>query len=106
MSGSLPSVGAHCAISSCHLNDFLPIRCKCQAVFCKDHIAADAHDCPLALATRQEPGEASSMKLLRCAAQTCNKPSLESYILNTTDTANRTPALCSGCHQAFCAECV
>ncbi|TFK93129.1 hypothetical protein K466DRAFT_642950 [Polyporus arcularius HHB13444] len=102
MSDGLPAVGAHCSLSSCNLNDFLPIRCKCQQLFCRDHIAPDVHHCPLQQATQCT--DAPSSKLQRCAAQGCNKPSLESFIANPTDIINRSPAVCSGCSQAYCAQ--
>lgn len=104
MSAGLPSVGAHCSLPSCNLNDFLPIRCKCEQLFCRDHIAPDVHSCP---AQQPAPGtETASFKLQRCAAQGCNKPSLESFIANSTDTTNRSPAVCIGCSQAYCAQYV
>ena len=98
----LPQIGAHCSLSSCSLNDFLPIRCTCQQLFCRDHISPDIHHCPLLRAA--PPTASSSPQLLRCAAQSCNKPSLESWIAQPSDTTNRSPALCSGCKRAFCAE--
>ncbi|KAI0710459.1 hypothetical protein C8T65DRAFT_829639 [Cerioporus squamosus] len=102
MSEGLPSVGAHCSLPSCNLNDFLPIRCQCQQLFCRDHIAADVHHCPAQQATQNT--DTPSSKLQRCAAQGCNKPSLESFIATPTDTTNRSPAVCSGCSQAYCAQ--
>ena len=53
----LPQIGAHCSLSSCSLNDFLPIRCTCQQLFCRDHISPDIHHCPL---LRAAPPTASS----------------------------------------------
>ncbi|OSC97653.1 hypothetical protein PYCCODRAFT_1419176 [Trametes coccinea BRFM310] len=97
-------IGAHCALPSCNLNDFLPIRCKCDKLFCRDHIAPDAHHCPLLVRSDSAQASASSTKLQRCAFSTCNKPSLEAYVSDTQDSADRTPARCSGCNQAFCAE--
>ena len=102
-SRSLPAVGAHCALPSCNLNDFLPIRCRCQQLFCREHVAPDVHDCPLQRATPTS-SDAPALKLQRCAAQGCNKPSLESFIANPTDTTNRSPAVCQACTQAFCAQ--
>ncbi|KAI0713378.1 hypothetical protein C8Q76DRAFT_731204 [Earliella scabrosa] len=102
-SRSLPAVGAHCALPSCNLNDFLPIRCRCQQLFCREHVAPDVHDCPLQRATPTS-SDAHALKLQRCAAQGCNKPSLESFIANPTDTTNRSPAVCQACTQAFCAQ--
>ncbi|KAJ2958113.1 hypothetical protein NUW54_g14554 [Trametes sanguinea] len=51
-------IGAHCALPSCNLNDFLPIRCKCDKLFCRDHIAPDAHRCPLLV--RSDSAQASA----------------------------------------------
>ncbi|KAH9857729.1 hypothetical protein C2E23DRAFT_770677 [Lenzites betulinus] len=100
----LVHIGAHCALSSCNLNDFLPIRCRCDRLYCRDHIQPDAHACPV-LAEQAQPGEPTSFsKLQRCAAQSCTKPSLEAYVAVAEDTAGRSPALCPGCSQAFCAE--
>ncbi|CDO69045.1 hypothetical protein BN946_scf184834.g52 [Trametes cinnabarina] len=96
-------IGAHCALSSCNINDFLPIRCGCGTLFCRDHVAPDAHDCPL-LVRSDSSDAASSSKLQRCAYSSCNKPSLEAYLADPQDAVDRTPARCSGCHQAFCAE--
>ncbi|KAI0637330.1 hypothetical protein C8Q77DRAFT_1097060 [Trametes polyzona] len=100
----LVHVGAHCALASCNVNDFLPIRCKCDQLFCRDHIAPDAHSCSLLAQHNQASDGPSSSKLQRCAAQSCTKPSLESYIADAQDTTSRSPALCPGCKQAFCAE--
>ena len=42
-------IGAHCAVGSCHQQDFLPFTCDCCAsVFCLDHRSYDAHECPSA----------------------------------------------------------
>ncbi|KAI0350114.1 hypothetical protein OH77DRAFT_1431395 [Trametes cingulata] len=104
-SGSgLVQVGAHCAHTSCNLNDFLPIRCGCDRLFCREHASPDSHDCPL-LAQSNQPGIAGpSLALQRCALPSCNKPSLEGYISIAADTADRSPAICPGCKQAFCAR--
>ncbi|KAI1788438.1 hypothetical protein LXA43DRAFT_637932 [Ganoderma leucocontextum] len=98
---SLPQIGARCSLPSCSLNDFLPIRCGCQQLYCRDHIPPDLHHCPLQASSHPN---GPALKLQRCAAQTCNKPSLESFITESAHTANRVPAVCVGCGQAFCAE--
>ncbi|KAI0747720.1 hypothetical protein C8Q80DRAFT_1168216 [Daedaleopsis nitida] len=103
MSEEIPSIGTQCSLPSCNLNDFLPIRCRCQNLYCADHIAPDVHDCSLLEQTAQSPAT-PALKLQRCAVQSCNKPSLESFIANPSDTSNRSPAVCSGCQQAFCAQ--
>ncbi|EIW60720.1 uncharacterized protein TRAVEDRAFT_98549, partial [Trametes versicolor FP-101664 SS1] len=97
-------IGASCALPSCNLNDFLPIRCKCDQLFCRDHIQPDLHTCPLLAQDAQPGASGATLKLQRCAASKCNKPSLEAYIANAADTADRAAALCPGCSQAFCAE--
>ena len=67
MSEGLPSVGAHCSLPSCNLNDFLPIRCLCHQLFCRDHIAPDVHSCPAQQVAQST--DAPSVKLL--LALTC-----------------------------------
>ncbi|KAM5535570.1 hypothetical protein V8D89_010737 [Ganoderma adspersum] len=98
---SLPQIGARCSLPLCGLNDFLPIRCRCQHLYCRDHIPPDLHDCPIHASPRPD---APALKLQRCAVPTCNKPSLESFIAESAHTANRVPAVCGGCSKAFCAE--
>ncbi|KAH9923988.1 uncharacterized protein BXZ73DRAFT_50669 [Epithele typhae] len=102
-SSGLPAVGAHCALAACNLNDFLPIRCQCAALFCAAHIAPDAHACPL-LAATPRGDQSESFKLERCAAAACTKPSLESFVARSAAVEGRVPALCPGCGRAFCAE--
>ncbi|KAI0373373.1 hypothetical protein BV20DRAFT_990100 [Pilatotrama ljubarskyi] len=100
----LVDVGAHCALATCNVNDFLPIRCRCDRLFCREHVSPDAHDCPR---LAPQPGTAApspSLQLQRCAQPSCNKPSLEAYTANATDTADRSPALCPECKHAFCAQ--
>lgn len=99
----LPAIGAHCALPSCNLNDFLPIRCKCGQLYCTDHIPPHLHHCPLQHSTTLSTAR-PALNVQRCAAQDCTKPSLESFIANPSDTTNRSPAVCSGCTQAFCAQ--
>uniref|UniRef100_M4BH13 AN1-type domain-containing protein n=1 Tax=Hyaloperonospora arabidopsidis (strain Emoy2) TaxID=559515 RepID=M4BH13_HYAAE len=42
-------IGAHCSISSCHQQDFLPFTCDCcRSVFCLDHRSYGSHQCPSA----------------------------------------------------------
>lgn len=103
MSESLPSIGAHCAAPSCNVNDFLPIRCKCEKLFCKDHILPENHDCSVNQITNTLTGTHANLKLQRCAAERCDKPSLEAFVADSADVTNRTPATCPGCKQSFCA---
>ncbi|KAJ3558058.1 hypothetical protein NM688_g1136 [Phlebia brevispora] len=100
---SLPEIGAHCSLESCHVNDFLPIRCRCDLLFCKDHISPEAHSCSLLRAQNTTPISERLKKLQRCAADKCNKPSLEAFVADSENTDGRTPAVCPRCKQAFCA---
>ncbi|OBZ75474.1 AN1-type zinc finger protein 1 [Grifola frondosa] len=97
----MPSIGAHCSVSSCNVNDFLPIRCKCEHLFCKDHILPESHSCPV------DPSARDSVipfpRLHRCAAVNCSKPSLDSYVSDSADVVGRTPAVCVRCQLSFCA---
>jgi hypothetical protein len=104
MASSDIAVGAHCSLERCNVNDFLPIKCHCERVFCKDHISPESHSCPLLESSFTAQPARSAQKLNRCAAEKCNKPSLEAFIANSSDTEGRTPALCPQCHQAFCAR--
>ncbi|KAL5971932.1 AN1-type zinc finger protein 2B [Taenia solium] len=43
-----PDLGEQCAVKSCRMLDFLPVRCSgCHKVFCKDHYFFDCHSCPV-----------------------------------------------------------
>lgn len=103
----LPMIGAHCALETCNVNDFLPIRCKCDRLFCKDHISPEMHAC-ITLHTEDKPAASSTSvhKLQRCAADKCNKPSLEAFVADNFDTAGRIPAVCERCKQSYCATYV
>ncbi|KAH9951405.1 hypothetical protein B0H21DRAFT_718893 [Amylocystis lapponica] len=102
--GPVLDIGSHCSVVSCNLNDFLPIRCKCEQLFCRDHIAADLHDCS-AVQTASLLST-SSTKLQRCAVPECSKPSLEAYVSDSSaaDASDRSPAVCARCQQSFCAS--
>lgn len=100
----LPVIGAHCSLSTCNELDLLPLTCLCSQRFCKKHIAADAHECPV---DRSATASAVSHPALkRCAVTSCGKPSLEAFIQDSSDTTNRIPALCSRCKLAFCVSWV
>lgn len=44
-------LGAHCAVSSCRQQDFLPFECDaCHRRFCLSHRSYDGHQCPQASA--------------------------------------------------------
>ncbi|KAI0086668.1 hypothetical protein BDY19DRAFT_995676 [Irpex rosettiformis] len=101
----LPTIGAHCALDACNINDFLPIRCRCDKLFCKDHISPETHACPTLIQTKDKPTISTpQQKLQRCAADKCNKPSLEAFVADSSDTNGRTPAVCERCKQSFCAS--
>ncbi|KAF7359509.1 AN1-type zinc finger protein 1 [Mycena sanguinolenta] len=94
-------VGSQCSYPLCKEIDFLPIFCRCQLYFCREHSAADTHGCTY---TRPiEPRVSGpSAPLQRCAVDKCSKPSLESFI--SSDAEGRTPAKCPSCDASFCAE--
>ncbi|KAF7338517.1 AN1-type zinc finger protein 1 [Mycena venus] len=86
------------------LHSFLPIFCRCQLYFCREHSPADAHNCTYTRTTESSSAAAGpSSPLQRCAADKCTKPSLESFI-SSSDIEGRTPATCPSCNASFCAE--
>jgi len=97
---SLIDVGAQCSHASCKEIDFLPILCRCQSYFCRTHSSADAHDCTYTKAFESVPLAGATLQ--RCAVDKCTKPSLEAFIASDSD--GRTPARCTNCQAAFCAE--
>lgn len=101
-------IGAHCALARCNVNDFLPLRCKCDKLFCRDHIAPDVHACTVLVPTTPDPAGVSDEKekMQRCAAHGCAKLSLEAFVAPGQAEAGRVAALCPRCHQAFCSSCV
>ena len=100
----IPAIGAHCALERCNVNDFLPIKCRCELLFCREHIQPEEHSCPLLETIHTpKPGEPAE-KMQRCAAGKCNKLSLEAFIVEKHDKEGRTPALCPHCQKAFCAR--
>ena len=100
----IPAVGAHCALERCNVNDFLPIKCRCERLFCREHIQPEEHSCPLLETVHTpKPGEPAE-KMQRCAAEKCTKLSLEAFIADRDDKGGRMPALCPQCHKAFCAR--
>ncbi|KAH9922429.1 uncharacterized protein B0H18DRAFT_519072 [Fomitopsis serialis] len=106
MSNALPAIGAHCALSSCNLNDFLPIRCACDRLFCRDHVAPDRHGCPVAAERMASVGEArTTLAREKCAKDGCGRPSLDSAVRDEEGRGqeSRTPAVCGRCGRCFCA---
>lgn len=48
------NLGAHCALSTCKQQDFLPFTCElCNLIFCLDHRTPDSHSCSHASQGRQ-----------------------------------------------------
>lgn len=97
----LPHIGAHCALSTCNDLDLLPIRCNCEKLFCRHHIAPDKHACLAQLPHESKIPIEPWKKSERCAMQACNKLTLASANASPSDVAT-----CSRCHKAFCARCV
>ncbi|KZP24862.1 hypothetical protein FIBSPDRAFT_821693 [Athelia psychrophila] len=95
----LPHIGAHCALSTCNDLDLLPIRCNCEKLFCRHHIAPDKHECHAQLLHESKIPIEPWAKSERCAMQACNKLTLASANAYPSDVAT-----CSRCHKAFCAS--
>lgn len=98
---ALPSVGAVCQNPSCNMNDFLPIRCRCERLFCRDHISSESHSCTVNPAARSNPS-AISVPMQQCALPGCSRHSLEAFISTGSNTSTRTPALCPQCEVSYC----
>lgn len=107
MTSSTPEIGAHCSLTSCNVNDFLPIRCRCDQVFCREHISPDLHSCTVIQTFGSDINESSSLSrpLQKCAAEGCTKPSLEAFVSDSLreDTESRAAAVCDRCRGSFCA---
>ncbi|EPS97041.1 hypothetical protein FOMPIDRAFT_1037970 [Fomitopsis schrenkii] len=103
MSHAIPTIGAHCSLASCNLNDFLPIRCACDQVFCRDHAPPDKHLCPAMTDRMASGGERATNAREKCAKADCSRPSLESAVREGDGGQERTPARCLGCGSCFCA---
>jgi len=86
-------IGAHCAVQSCNVLDFLPIHCQCNKSFCSLHIPAESHGCTT-LGVDQDLSTFTD-KIQRCALDECNKPSLRIYNGSAEET-------CSACHKRYC----
>ncbi|KAL1722744.1 hypothetical protein EV715DRAFT_247417 [Schizophyllum commune] len=96
----LNPIGAHCALSSCHELDLLPILCPhCSYQFCRAHFTPDSHAC--ASASQSRPLTTAD-KLERCAVDECNKTALSM----TTAVASASTVLptCAQCSGFYCAE--
>lgn len=99
----IPKIGDHCSLASCRVNDFLPIRCKCEQSFCKDHIFPDSHNCPLFHLASDPHPHPSHESLQRCAFTECRKPSLGAF-MSQQDQSSRSAVDCAGCKKSFCAR--
>jgi len=100
----LIKVGAHCAVPTCNVLDFLPLTCKCDLVLCRDHIFPDNHACsavqePMVEGVGVAPTTTSN-PLRRCGLEGCQKPTLYAF---TTEPQRET---CERCHGSFCVQCV
>ncbi|KAJ6455848.1 hypothetical protein C8R45DRAFT_1035921 [Mycena sanguinolenta] len=94
-------IGSQCSYPLCREIDFLPILCRCQLYFCREHSPAGTHGCTYTRPTEPSVSGPSS-PLQRCALDKCSKPSLESFV--SSDAEGRTPAKCPSCDASFCAE--
>ncbi|KZT66182.1 hypothetical protein DAEQUDRAFT_768213 [Daedalea quercina L-15889] len=104
MSDAVPAIGAHCALPSCNLNDFLPIRCACGLLFCRDHAAPDKHACSVVEDRITVGEERATPAREKCAKAGCERPSLESAVRGEDRAGEgRKPARCAGCGGCFCA---
>ncbi|KAH8117156.1 hypothetical protein DFH11DRAFT_1851374 [Phellopilus nigrolimitatus] len=106
----LPVIGAHCARKDCNELDLLPIRCRCDQLFCRQHVFPDLHNCSYVENTPVEPitvddsADRKKRETALCSLEECSKPSLESRVANSADRTGRVPAVCIQCSRSFCAE--
>ena len=101
-------IGAHCDLERCGELDLLPIKCPgCQRLFCRHHIVLSCHSCSSLENQRidselsEDPGPKPRRE--RCALSGCQKPTLESVIVDITGPERRVVATCPHCSGAFCA---
>ncbi|KAH9999028.1 hypothetical protein BJV77DRAFT_978537 [Russula vinacea] len=100
----LPLIGAHCSLPSCRELDLLPIRCRCDRQFCKNHVFPDAHQCPIDPSQALRDASPALQKLQRCALASCTKPSLDAFVGDAAGEQGRASALCPRCTLAYCAS--
>lgn len=85
----LPSVGQQCEDPTCKQLDFLPLKCKCNKVFCSEHYAIHIQEC----ATMKEHFKVANLDkksgMWICSHPDCKEKSL-------------VPLICEKCHQHFC----
>jgi len=84
----LPQIGAHCSLDACNILDFLPIKCRCNKLYCSAHINPDHHAC-LANTSLTLHVNTDKSRVV-CALDECQKASL------------RKEETCPGCHRSFC----
>ncbi|KAH7921495.1 hypothetical protein BV22DRAFT_1096427 [Leucogyrophana mollusca] len=101
----LNPVGTHCSLASCNALDFLPIRCRCDYVFCRFHILPSNHECT-AETKQLDPDHRPTFeqKLQRCGLHGCNKPSLDAAVSAKTSDEERSSASCARCQLSFCVD--
>ena len=91
----LPQIGAHCSLSACNILDFLPIKCRCDKLYCSAHINPDHHACRASSTISLSPNINTDTELHAvCVLDGCKKASL-----SREET-------CSACHRSFCVECI
>ena len=100
------AVGLRCDSTSCNQFDFLPIKCHCNKVFCRDHISPDKHSCTLLDGPAEGQSSVPSVKRQRCALGDCQKPSLQSATTSSNETNAPSTAACPKCSLSFCVEYV
>jgi AN1-like Zinc finger len=94
---NLLQVGQQCSIETCSLQDFLPFKCQCDQVFCRDHIFPETHLCTAIrpVLTNAEVA-ATGSKVKKCDVEGCNKPTLYAFS-NTPDRES-----CENCKRSYC----
>ncbi|TFK72567.1 hypothetical protein BDN72DRAFT_836133 [Pluteus cervinus] len=102
---SVLSVGEHCSLSSCNVQDFLPILCYCQRYYCRDHITPDEHQCPtLQFTLAETPNEPTTTPSPRCSLENCHKKVLTTFFAAQGSNVIGSPILCTGCNTSFCVK--
>ncbi|KAJ8590361.1 hypothetical protein M405DRAFT_736936 [Rhizopogon salebrosus TDB-379] len=98
------AIGQRCDSTSCNQFDFLPTKCHCNKVFCRDHISPDKHSCT----STDGPVEGQIIPFVkrhRCALGDCQKLSLQSATREAGDETNSTStAACLKCSLSFCVD--
>lgn len=83
-----PEVGRHCDHPNCRQLEFLPLRCKCNKVFCSDHFKSHVEICELTISN-----VVSDLKEIRdsyeCSFDGCKTTSI-------------VPLICEKCQKHYC----